>query len=48
MMIEVDGMGDPWVSYFQLKWGFPKMGVPKNGWLTMENPMKIIEKRVPP
>ena len=23
------------------KWMFPKIGVPQNGWFTMENPIKI-------
>ena len=22
-------------------WGFPEMGVPQNGWFTMENPTKM-------
>ena len=30
-------MGDSWVTYG----GFPQLGIPPNGWFTMENPIKI-------
>ena len=28
-------------------WGFPKIGVPQNGWFRMENPIKMDDLEVP-
>ena len=33
-------------QYISLKWGFPNMGVPQNGWF-MENPIKVGDLGVP-
>ena len=33
-------------SHFAI-WMFPKIGVPQNGWFTMENPIKMDDLRVP-
>ena len=30
------------------KWGFPSMGVPKNGWFVRENAIKMDDLGVPP
>ena len=29
------------------KWGFPKIGIPQNGWFVMENPIKMDDLGVP-
>ena len=28
-------------------WGFPKIGVPQNGWFIMDNPIKMDDLEVP-
>ena len=38
---------DPKNQWMSLSWGFPKIGVPQNGWFIMENPIKRNDLRVP-
>ena len=33
--------------WWQLKWMFLKIGVPQNGWFTMETPIRMDDLRVP-
>ena len=35
------------MDYNPSRWVFPKIGVPQNGWLIMENPTKMDELGVP-
>ena len=36
-----------WAIQWQYIWVFPKIGVPQNGWFTIENPIKMDDLGVP-